>query len=479
MVKKTVFALILIVFLTSIQSQNGFSNSSRTDLNNIENGKTVFGYLPDYFMDDYKNLIRYDLLTHIAVFPFNADSNGIISLPAAWPWTDVINNAHLSGTKIIATVTNYNPAKGFFDQDILNKLVSDSAVKNVFFTNCATIIKNNNIDGINLDFENIITSELWNSLAGFVLELKKYLAAEINYEVEVSFASPSVNWGSYDFELMAGSCDYLFIMAYDYYWKASPVTGPVAPVVGGWYNVSSSLLGGSNIPTQYEIIINSNPEKLILGIPLYGYIWQSESPSPGDSTLSIGEPVFYYQNQLKLDSLNVTPVWDELSRNYYAAWQDGTTWNQFWFDNLETIGAKIDLAHANKIKGIGFWSLGYDAGDEELWAMVSNKLQYVGVASASAEFPEEFTIYPNYPNPFNPSTNIRFSIPEDGDVSLTIINVAGEMIKREKINSLSAGMNDYKFIAGDIAAGVYFYRIVFKNKKGRRTALTGKMILLK
>jgi photosystem II stability/assembly factor-like uncharacterized protein len=88
--------------------------------------------------------------------------------------------------------------------------------------------------------------------------------------------------------------------------------------------------------------------------------------------------------------------------------------------------------------------------------------------------PSEYSLKQNYPNPFNPSTTIEFSIPSDGNVSLKIYNVIGEEV-REVLNEFKkAGGYKINFNAGNLASGIYYYRIKTDNYSSVR-----KMILLK
>ena len=57
-----------------------------------------------------------------------------------------------------------------------------------------------------------------------------------------------------------------------------------------------------------------------------------------------------------------------------------------------------------------------------------HSLQVMGVSSSN--MPEQFILYPNYPNPFNPVTTIRYDLPEDGNVSLVIHDVTGSVIRQ-------------------------------------------------
>jgi poly(3-hydroxybutyrate) depolymerase len=93
--------------------------------------------------------------------------------------------------------------------------------------------------------------------------------------------------------------------------------------------------------------------------------------------------------------------------------------------------------------------------------------------------PEAFALYDNYPNPFNPSTLIRFSLPKASQVDLQIFNVLGQSVRTLVSENLAAGEHtavwDGKNDAGlALPSGTYFYRI----KAGDFKAVK-KMLLLK
>ena len=65
----------------------------------------------------------------------------------------------------------------------------------------------------------------------------------------------------------------------------------------------------------------------------------------------------------------------------------------------------------------------------------------------------------NYPNPFNPTTNINYTLPEGADVTISIYNIFGESIGKIINEYQSAGYKSITFDARNISSGVYFYRI--------------------
>ena len=73
--------------------------------------------------------------------------------------------------------------------------------------------------------------------------------------------------------------------------------------------------------------------------------------------------------------------------------------------------------------------------------------------------PSDFTLYQNYPNPFNPSTVIKFSLPENSDVSLKVFDMLGREVSTIVSSPLSAGVHEFSFEGDNIAGGVYFYTL--------------------
>lgn len=76
--------------------------------------------------------------------------------------------------------------------------------------------------------------------------------------------------------------------------------------------------------------------------------------------------------------------------------------------------------------------------------------------------PEEYVLYQNFPNPFNPLTKIVFGLPQESKVKIVIYNLLGEEIKIVLNEVRSAGFHSIDFAASKLSSGVYFYRIEAK-----------------
>jgi hypothetical protein len=98
----------------------------------------------------------------------------------------------------------------------------------------------------------------------------------------------------------------------------------------------------------------------------------------------------------------------------------------------------------------------------------------VGINQSSSQIPDKFALYQNYPNPFNPSTKIKFDIPDGDFTTVAVYDVLGKEISILVRLELSAGSYEVTFDGGNLASGIYFYRMISGN-----FADTKKMILIK
>ncbi len=80
----------------------------------------------------------------------------------------------------------------------------------------------------------------------------------------------------------------------------------------------------------------------------------------------------------------------------------------------------------------------------------------------------------NYPNPFNPTTEIQFNIPESGKVKLSVYNLKGELVETLINKEMTSGIHNITWNASKYGSGIYFYKIQFNGKSEMR-----KCIMLK
>lgn len=95
--------------------------------------------------------------------------------------------------------------------------------------------------------------------------------------------------------------------------------------------------------------------------------------------------------------------------------------------------------------------------------------------------PKVFELLGNYPNPFNPTTTIRFTLPQASNLTLEVYNVVGQRVATRPLGDLSAGTQQTSFNAQGLSSGVYLYKLTATAKSGDRakSSVSGKMTIIK
>ena len=109
--------------------------------------------------------------------------------------------------------------------------------------------------------------------------------------------------------------------------------------------------------------------------------------------------------------------------------------------------------------------------------LLVNRYEYLSTLSEG--IPIEFALHENYPNPFNPTTTLRFDLPELSDMTLIVYNMLGQKVKTFNMQSIPAGYHSVTWDATNdlgqqVGAGVYLYQLQAKD-----FVKTRKMVLLK
>ncbi len=147
-------------------------------------------------------------------------------------------------------------------------------------------------------------------------------------------------------------------------------------------------------------------------------------------------------------------------------------------------------AHISAIDNLPIGSLiwndsllaGYDS-KSDYQKVVARYVALGGTMTAVKETPQvphEFSLSQNFPNPFNPSTTIRYELPSRSDVEIVVSNVLGQQVAVLERGEREAGIHLVRWSTA-ASSGVYFYRLeaVSLTNHGSRFAQTRKMLLLK
>lgn len=111
---------------------------------------------------------------------------------------------------------------------------------------------------------------------------------------------------------------------------------------------------------------------------------------------------------------------------------------------------------------------------ENVFGTMGEHTVITGITEQLPGIPENYRLAQNFPNPFNPSTSIRFSIPEAGLVTLKVYSLLGEEVTTLVDEFMNSGNYDVQFDASKLTTGIYFYTISVNN-----FSATKKMVLTK
>ena len=264
-----------------------------------------------------------------------------------------IESMHEKGIKVVPFLSNH-----------WNRTAGINALKDVesLSTQLADYIEEYDLDGINVDIENV-THEQRDSYTELVRLLREKIPAD--KEVSVAVAANPNNWqtgwhGSYDYTALARYADHLVIMAYDEHYEGGEA-GPVASMDF----VESSI--------QYALD-KTTADKIVIAVPFYGRVWSLD-----DSRIA-GKGVSSKVIQKILADCKATVQYDEASQSVKAevivTEADGkyTVGGNFvlqpgryvvWFENDRSYEEKLGLIEKYDLKGAGAWSLGQE--DTSIW----------------------------------------------------------------------------------------------------------------
>ncbi|HUW93802.1 MAG TPA: glycosyl hydrolase family 18 protein, partial [Bacteroidales bacterium] len=335
------------------------------------------------------------------------------------------------------------------------ELLTDTVKQRFLLTTLVQLLKSRNGDGVNFDFESVPAAQKAN-MVDFCRRAVRMIKAELP-AAEISLATPAVDWSSaWDYRALAGICDYLIIMGYNYYWSGSSTAGPVAPLTGETYNVTRSV----------DTYLNAGvpPEKLLLGVPWYGYDWPVVSSARKAATTGTGTSRIY----TAAEGLSATygKEFDQLTGVPWVSYQGSPAWRQLWYDDCLSLSMKYELVKSKSLAGIGIWALSYEGSGNEMWGSIK--------ASYSNEVPLACRILNITPNPVSGISVINYSIPVKELVILEIVDISGNVREILVNHVMEPGFYDESFNSSEFSDGIYI--CVLQTPSGRSSK---KLLVIK
>jgi len=284
-------------------------------------------------------------------FSLERGSNGEIYDNAKDGGAEYIEWAHNNNYQVWAMFSN-NSLK-----DTTSQILNDYEKRETMIENLMDLVEEYNLDGVNVDFENMNESDK-DVYSRFLIELVPRLK-KIGKTLSVDVTAPdgSETWSlCFDRNTIANVADYIVFMAYDQYGTSSNKAGTTAGY--NWVEANiKKFLGQEDV----------DPEKIILGIPLYMRLWEEEE----DGTAK--PEVVNMRDMFDVLPENQVATWDEELKQYYVEYEEDGKKYKMWVENEKSVGEKINLANQYNLAGIAFWEKDRETNDE-FWTFVKEQL---------------------------------------------------------------------------------------------------------
>lgn len=344
------------------QINNIVDNENASKPSNCNLTYQVYGWHP-YWLGTAYNSYDFNLLSTFSYFSYELNpSTGNYNTIHSWKTTPSITMAQAAGSRVELCVTNFGSANN-------NTFLTNPTARQTLIDSLISLLAYRNADGVNIDFEGISGGNR-NDLTSFMIQLSTQLKAARPGST-VSMATFSVDWNNvFDFAVLSNYVDQFIIMGYGYYYSGSSVAGPTDPLYSGtlWssYNLIRSI--------DYHLKQGVPKNKLLIGLPYYGYEWETVSNSVTSNTtgnFSSSRTYSFVKNNTSGNYNN--RQYDYQSETPYYIYNTGSNWRQAFVCDEQSLAKRYDVVKQIDIAGIGIWALGYDNGYTQLWDLLEEK----------------------------------------------------------------------------------------------------------
>ncbi len=250
--------------------------------------------------------------------------------------------------------------------------------------------------------------------------------------------------------------DALYVSSFLFHW--SEATG-ISMIADGYWN---AYTGAANLTLSKPSIGVDDDNNLYV-------IWtQFDSTDVSAGGFSNGE--IYAAASGDGGATWGTPV--NLTNSHTEGCLPGDCDSDHWSSLCEYVDDYLHILYIND-KDAGAYIQGEGAETENPVLYLKVPKGIVGVGEEANE-PTSFKLYGNYPNPFNASTNIEFSLEKPSKVTLEVYNVLGRKVATLLDNTMNSGEHTINWNASSMPSGIYFYKLSANGE-----TMTRRMTLLK
>jgi len=336
--------------------------------------RQIIGFLP-YWAIGNKVTVYPEYMDQIIYFGLTMNESGSFALKDksgnTLPEWNSLNSAYFktihdsakkTDTKLLIAIKNFN-------NDEINTLISNPQAVKKAIQEIKTVMYDYDFDGVNIDFEYVTKSDF--PTQKFYNQFLKILADDLRAEKADVIISFDVNATAvyadmaYDMVKIGDTVDQIIIMGYDYSQPSSLVAGPVAPI-------EMSDNSPSLTKTLDSLKGRVEPEKTILGVPMYGYEWQTVSDEFQSKTVANTGAIATYKRvrELIANKEGVSIHYDSFSKSPWLTYRQNGQLKQIYYEDEKSLESKVAFIHERDLAGIAIWSLGYEGDYIEPWIVM-------------------------------------------------------------------------------------------------------------
>jgi len=319
----------------------------------------IVGFMPYWLLDKADRNYR-PFFTTLTYFGLAVDVDGkpiyLVNPQEEEPGWTALKNGRFDAQHLNASLLVHSA-----DEDKIAILIQKpEEAAHALITEVAPIMKKYGFSDLNLDIESFLPASD-SARANYTLfartvaeEVRKSQLGSVTIEIP---PIALVRKFLIDPVAIGQIADYVVMMTYDYHYSGSLLAGPVAPIGGvpsvREFDVETAIIEAVKVIPK---------EKLLLGIPLYGYQWETLAAAQGAATIPGGASIASTRRIAELLSTCATcsAQIDSVSKEPFIVVSQGEYFHQIFYENEQSLQEKISLAQKYGLGGVALWALGYE-----------------------------------------------------------------------------------------------------------------------
>ena len=282
-----------------------------------------------------------DYLTYLSLFSYRVNEDGTFTSPPNDQ--SIITVARQGRVGPLMVITNFRG--GTFDTPLAHTILTNMNIQERLITNILQTLRSKNFSGVNVDFERVAPADrdLYTAFLRRLRDRIKPAGFSLSTALAPKLSATQVGpwYEAHDYGAHGAIVDFVIIMTYEWGWSGGPPMA-VAPI-----NMVKRVL-------DYAVTVIPR-NKIIMGIPLYGYDWTLPY-EPGGLFARRVSPIQAVQIA---QSRNAIIKFDQTAQSpFFNYYDDNRKEHIIWFEDPRSLLEKFKVVNQYRLRGVSYWVLG-------------------------------------------------------------------------------------------------------------------------